>query len=72
MSDELNASLKDLSSTLLFVAVKGNKFLAGHIGDGLIGSFDESGSQVFSPPENEVKKAKRIIFVPNRVLNIVL
>ena len=52
MSDELNASLKDLSSTLLFVAVKGNKFLAGHIGDGLIGSFDESGSQVFSPPEN--------------------
>ena len=52
MSDELNAPLKDLSSTLLFVAVKGNKFLAGHIGDGLIGSFDESGSQIFSPPEN--------------------
>ena len=52
MSDELNAPLKDFSSTLLFVAVKGNKFLAGHIGDGLIGSFDESGSQVFSPPEN--------------------
>ena len=52
MSDELNVPLMDFSSTLLFVAVKGNKFLAGHIGDGLIGSFDESGSQVFSPPEN--------------------
>jgi len=52
MSDELNAPLKDFSSTLLFVAVKGNKFLAGHIGDGAIGSFDESGCQIFSPPDN--------------------
>ena len=52
MSDELNAPLIDFSSTLLFVAAKGNKFIAGHIGDGLIGSFDESGSQIFSPPEN--------------------
>ena len=52
MSDELNAPLKDLSSTLLFVAVKGNKYLAGHIGDGLIGSFDDSGSKILSPPDN--------------------
>ncbi|KPA09100.1 hypothetical protein MHK_010685 [Candidatus Magnetomorum sp. HK-1] len=29
--------LKELSSTLLFVAIKANNFLSGHIGDGLIG-----------------------------------
>ena len=52
MSVELNVSSKELSSTLLFVAVKGNKFIAGHIGDGLIGKFDESGSQIVSLPEN--------------------
>ena len=52
MSDELNVPLIDFSSTLLFVAVKGNKYLAGHIGDGLIGSFDDSGSKILSPPDN--------------------
>lgn len=49
---ELNISSKELSSTLLFVAVKGNKFIAGHIGDGLIGKFDENGSEILSQPEN--------------------
>ena len=49
---ELEISLIDLSSTLLFVAVKKDKFIAGHIGDGLIGIFDESGSKMLSPPEN--------------------
>jgi len=29
--------LKELSSTLLFIAIKANNFLSGHIGDGLIG-----------------------------------
>ncbi len=29
--------LKDLSSTLLFVAVNDSKYIAGHIGDGIIG-----------------------------------
>ena len=52
MANELNVSSKELSSTLLFVAVKGNKYIAGHIGDGLIGKFDENGSQVLSTPEN--------------------
>ena len=51
-AEELNISIKDLSSTLLFVAVKNNKFIAGHIGDGLIGTFHESGAKVFSRPEN--------------------
>lgn len=36
-SFERNISLKDLSSTLLFVAVSQSNYLAGHIGDGMIG-----------------------------------
>tara|TARA_B100000315_G_C14510333_1_gene556643 strand:- start:13 stop:1164 length:1152 start_codon:yes stop_codon:yes gene_type:complete len=48
----LDTSLKDLSSTLLFVAVKDNQYLAGHIGDGLIGYFDNENNKVLSYPEN--------------------
>lgn len=42
-----------LASTLLFVAHKGNRFLAGHIGDGLIARIDEAGTpHTLSPPDN--------------------
>lgn len=33
-----------LASTLLFVAHKGNRFIAGHIGDGVIAKVDETGT----------------------------
>ena len=43
----------ELASTLLFVAHKGNKFLAGHIGDGVIVKVDETGHpSTLSLPEN--------------------
>jgi len=51
-ANELKISIQDLSTTLMFVAIKNNKFLAGHIGDGLIGSFHNDGAKVFSGPEN--------------------
>jgi len=51
-ASELNISIQDLSTTLLFVAINNNKFVAGHIGDGLIGSFHNDGVKVFSSPEN--------------------
>ena len=42
-----------LASTLLFVAHKGNRFIAGHIGDGVIAQVDETGTPtVLSFPEN--------------------
>ncbi|MCQ9281104.1 protein phosphatase 2C domain-containing protein [Priestia aryabhattai] len=40
------------SSTLLFVAVKEQKFLAGHVGDGIIGQYSEGTVSVLSHPEN--------------------
>lgn len=44
--------LSDLSSTLLLVAVKKQRFLALHIGDGVIGCFEHHGLSVLSAPEN--------------------
>ena len=39
--------------TLLFVSIKNNKYIAGHIGDGIIGIIDEKGDAiVLSEPEN--------------------
>jgi hypothetical protein len=51
-----NETLSDLACTLLFFALKGEKFIAGHIGDGVIGALlNEGGSsalRVISAPEN--------------------
>ena len=46
-------SFKDLSSTLLFIAIKDNRFLIGHIGDGVIGMLDSSNNlKTISKPDN--------------------
>jgi serine/threonine protein phosphatase PrpC len=46
-------SFKDLSSTLLFIAIKNNKFLIGHIGDGVIGMLDNNNNlKTISKPDN--------------------
>ena len=48
-----NISFKDLSSTLLFIAIKNNKFIIGHIGDGVIGMLDnENNLKTISKPDN--------------------
>ena len=44
-------TIKEFSSTLLFVAVSGGRYIAGHIGDGLIGIFVDDGVQVLSYPD---------------------
>ena len=42
-----------LASTLLFVAYKGGRFVAAHVGDGVIVQVDEHGiAKTFSHPEN--------------------
>jgi len=46
-------NIKDLSSTLLFVVIKNNQFIIGHIGDGIIGTLNkENKIQIISYPEN--------------------
>jgi tetratricopeptide (TPR) repeat protein len=51
-SKELNCDIKELSSTLLFVAVKNGRYLAGHIGDGVIGIVKNGETDVLSYPDN--------------------
>ncbi len=43
---------RDFASTLLFVAIKGDNFIAGHIGDGIIGYIKGDELITLSPPEN--------------------
>ena len=49
-------SIQDLSTTLLFFAIKDERYLSGHIGDGVIGKLhkhkDTYYTEVFSKPEN--------------------
>ena len=53
-ANEIKLDIKELSSTILFVVVKNNKYLAGHIGDGLIGYFDANeDAKILSYPYNE-------------------
>jgi serine/threonine protein phosphatase PrpC len=52
-SEKKKINMKDLSSTLLFVVMKNNKFIIGHIGDGVIGGLMNNGRiHVLSEPEN--------------------
>ena len=68
-AEKLKISVNDLSSTLLFVAVKNNKFIAGHIGDGLIGSFHDTGARVFSAPENGEHGNETFFITQNNALD---
>lgn len=49
---EKNCVMKDLASTLLAVAVKGDAVLAVHLGDGVIGCLKSDGLRTISRPEN--------------------
>ncbi|MCK4441948.1 MAG: protein phosphatase 2C domain-containing protein, partial [Sulfurovaceae bacterium] len=52
-SNKKNINFKDLSSTLLFIAIKNNKFIIGHIGDGVIGMLDNKNIlKTISKPDN--------------------
>ncbi|WP_456279017.1 PP2C family serine/threonine-protein phosphatase [Bacillus sp. AK128] len=51
--DDFSGNIKDYASTLLYVAIKGDRYLAGHIGDGVIGLQVAGGNfKVLSNPEN--------------------
>ncbi|WP_052352858.1 PP2C family serine/threonine-protein phosphatase [Neobacillus dielmonensis] len=47
-----DGDVKQYASTLLFAAIKGDQFLAGHLGDGVIGIEAEGELKVLSFPEN--------------------
>lgn len=47
-----NYEINDLSSTLLFVGVKGTNFILGHIGDGVLGYLKNDDLKIASCPNN--------------------
>lgn len=51
-AEKYKCELKDLASTLLFVAIKDNRFIIGHIGDGIIGYLKNDDILVASKPNN--------------------
>lgn len=52
LSREHNCEIKDLASTLMFVAVKGDCFIIFHIGDGVVGYLKNNELKIASLPEN--------------------
>lgn len=51
-AEALECEIKDLASTLLFVAVKNDQFILAHIGDGVIGYLKNDELRIASQPEN--------------------
>lgn len=47
-----NLNIKEFSATMLFVCVYKNKFIAGHIGDGVIGYLENNEVKTLSHPDN--------------------
>lgn len=65
---EMNIAVEELSSTLLFFAIKDNHYIMGHIGDGVIaGLYNENNAyrvKVISEPENG-ERSNITYFVPD-------
>lgn len=51
-ANKQNAVLNDYSSTLLFAAIMDNRFVCGHLGDGLLATLKEGKLVIISPPES--------------------
>ena len=51
-AEELEGSMRDLASTLLFVAVAKDRYILGHLGDGVIGYMKNGDLKVASYPDN--------------------
>jgi serine/threonine protein phosphatase PrpC len=47
-----NSIIKDFATTLIFASVKDDKFIAGHIGDGILACLVDNELKMISPPEN--------------------
>lgn len=51
-ANRLKCEIKELASTLLFVAIKNNQFIIAHIGDGVVGYLKNDEMKIASQPEN--------------------
>ena len=51
-ANQLKCEIKELASTLLFVAIKNNQFIIAHIGDGVVGYLKNDEMKIASQSEN--------------------
>lgn len=65
LASEMNCMPKDLAATMLVVAVKDDRFIIAHIGDGVIGYLDGDTLKVASAPCNG-EHANETFFVTSR------
>lgn len=61
LAEEHDCTVRDLSSTLLSVAIRGEDVLAIHLGDGVIGCLKNDALKVISKPDNG-EYANRTVF----------
>lgn len=52
VAKQQNDDIKEFASTLMFVAVKDDKFIISHIGDGVIGYLNKGELKIASEPDN--------------------
>ncbi len=69
LSQDLSCEINDLASTLLFVAVKDDFFIIGHIGDGVIGYLKNHELRVATHPCNGEFTNSTVFVTSNNVLN---
>lgn len=73
LSKKHNCELKDLASTLLFVAIKDDKFILFHLGDGVIGYLKNDTLKVATSPNNgEFANETCFVTSKNAIFNIKL
>lgn len=65
MSNECKCEIKELASTLLFVAVKGEQYVLAHLGDGVIG-YQKDGELKIATEPNNGEFANETVFVTSR------
>lgn len=63
--DELSCEIKDLASTILTIAIKEDKYILAHCGDGVIGYMKNDDLKVASQPTNG-EFANQTIFVTSK------
>lgn len=68
-SNALGCTISDLASTLLFVAVSDNRYILGHIGDGVIGYLDGITLKVASFPNNGEFANETIFITSNNAID---
>lgn len=69
VAKELNCDVRELASTLMVVAIKGQDYILFHIGDGVVGAYREGNVEVISKPINGEYAGSTIFTTSSNVLN---